>query len=467
MSHGDLVDRPPDGFETVARTATCPHAAAEDPRRGIHLVQFHPEVSHTPQGATSCELSLRSRGSTPGGTWVTSSTARWRVRARVGRGRRSAASAVVSTRRSRRCCATGPSATGWPGSSSITGFSARVKRTRWRSACIRSASASLASTPPGGSSRSCGSHRPGAQAEDHRRALHPGLRGGGAVARVLRLPRAGDALSRCHRVPGYAGPGRRDQEPPQCRRPPGPDADLPGGAAARALQGRGARGGKGARHPDEFLGRHPFPGPGLAVRILGEVTEESLRVVRESDRIFIEELRRAAVRPVWQAFTVLLPVRSVGVMGDERTYEASIVRAVTSVDGMTADWARLPAEVLERTAKRIVNEVRGSTAWRTTSPANRRGRSNGNDGPATALDQLPPGGRRLAVRWRAADASLPRGHGGGGAWPDLPCDPIPPEATPETASGKDRAPADSIRPCLAMPSWPPIRRPPRASRRPA
>ena len=113
--------------------------------------------------------------------------------------------------------------------------------------------------------------------------------------------------------------------------------------------------------PDEFLGRHPFPGPGLAVRILGEVTEDRLALVRASDRIFIDELRKSGTYDsVWQAFTALLPVHSVGVMGDERTYGLTIVlRAVTSVDGMTADWARLPAEVLERTANRIVNEVRG------------------------------------------------------------------------------------------------------------
>jgi GMP synthase (glutamine-hydrolysing) len=97
------------------------------------------------------------------------------------------------------------------------------------------------------------------------------------------------------------------------------------------------------------------------VRILGEVTEERLAIVRASDRIFIDELRASEQYDrVWQAFTVLLPVRSVGVMGDERTYAMTVVlRAVTSVDGMTADWARLPAEVLERAANRIVNEVRG------------------------------------------------------------------------------------------------------------
>ena len=105
----------------------------------------------------------------------------------------------------------------------------------------------------------------------------------------------------------------------------------------------------------------PFPGPGLAVRILGEVTRERLRIVREADERVIEEIRRAGLYDLlWQAFAVLLPVRTVGVMGDERTYEHVIaVRAVTSLDAMTADWAKLPAEVLERISSRIINEVQG------------------------------------------------------------------------------------------------------------
>jgi GMP synthase (glutamine-hydrolysing) len=113
--------------------------------------------------------------------------------------------------------------------------------------------------------------------------------------------------------------------------------------------------------PEAVIGRHPFPGPGLAVRVLGEVTPEKVAIARQADAIFIEELRRRGLYDqVWQAFCVLLPVYTVGVMGDERTYEQVIaVRAVTSVDGMTADWARLPAEALGRIAGRIVNEVRG------------------------------------------------------------------------------------------------------------
>jgi len=113
--------------------------------------------------------------------------------------------------------------------------------------------------------------------------------------------------------------------------------------------------------PEEILSRHPFPGPGLAVRVLGDITEERLKVLRAADRIFDEELRRADLYgAVWQALAVLLPIATVGVMGDERTYERVIaLRAVTSVDGMTADWARLPHDLLARVSSRIVSEVKG------------------------------------------------------------------------------------------------------------
>jgi GMP synthase (glutamine-hydrolysing) len=112
---------------------------------------------------------------------------------------------------------------------------------------------------------------------------------------------------------------------------------------------------------EEIVGRHPFPGPGLAVRILGPVSREALRVLREADAIYIEEIREAGVYDeIWQAFAVLLPVRAVGVMGDSRTYENVVaLRAVTSTDGMTADWYPFPPDVLARIANRIINEVDG------------------------------------------------------------------------------------------------------------
>lgn len=113
--------------------------------------------------------------------------------------------------------------------------------------------------------------------------------------------------------------------------------------------------------PDEIAWRHPFPGPGLAVRQIGEITKERLDILREADAIIIEEIKNAGLyRSLWQVFGVLLPVRSVGVMGDMRTYAYPVVlRAVTSEDAMTADWAKLPYELLEKISSRIINEVKG------------------------------------------------------------------------------------------------------------
>lgn len=113
--------------------------------------------------------------------------------------------------------------------------------------------------------------------------------------------------------------------------------------------------------PEEIIERQPFPGPGLAIRIIGEVTEEKLNILREADAIVLEEMKRSGFyRKVWQSFAVLLPVRTVGVMGDERTYENVIaLRVVSSTDGMTADWVRLPYDLLARISRRIVNEVKG------------------------------------------------------------------------------------------------------------
>ncbi len=113
--------------------------------------------------------------------------------------------------------------------------------------------------------------------------------------------------------------------------------------------------------PDETINRHPFPGPGLAIRCISDVTKERLAILRKADVIVLDEIKKAGLYgKIWQAFAVLLPVKSVGVMGDKRTYDNVIaVRAVTSVDGMTADWAQIPYEVLGRISNRIINEVKG------------------------------------------------------------------------------------------------------------
>ncbi|MDA8443250.1 MAG: GMP synthase (glutamine-hydrolyzing), partial [Peptococcaceae bacterium] len=113
--------------------------------------------------------------------------------------------------------------------------------------------------------------------------------------------------------------------------------------------------------PESIVWRQPFPGPGLAIRIIGDITQEKLDILREADAILLDEVRKAGLyREVWQCFAVLPSIQSVGVMGDERTYAYPvIIRAVTSDDAMTADWARLPYELLESISNRIVNEVRG------------------------------------------------------------------------------------------------------------
>jgi GMP synthase (glutamine-hydrolysing) len=113
--------------------------------------------------------------------------------------------------------------------------------------------------------------------------------------------------------------------------------------------------------PEEMISRHPFPGPGLAIRILGEVTEEKVKLLQKADDIYVKALKdHNLYATVWQAGTILLPVRSVGVMGDERTYEFTVaLRAVTSVDGMTADWAHLPYDFLAAVSNDIINSVRG------------------------------------------------------------------------------------------------------------
>ena len=113
--------------------------------------------------------------------------------------------------------------------------------------------------------------------------------------------------------------------------------------------------------PEEIVRRHPFPGPGLAIRIIGEVTPQRLKILRDADYIVRQEIQQQGMyHDFWQAFAVLIPVRSVGVMGDKRTYAHPIVlRFITSEDGMTADWAKVPYDLLEIISNRIVNEVRG------------------------------------------------------------------------------------------------------------
>jgi len=119
--------------------------------------------------------------------------------------------------------------------------------------------------------------------------------------------------------------------------------------------------GKELNIPTAIVGRHPFPGPGLAIRILGDITPEKVSLLQEADAIFIQNLKKYNLYDqVWQAGTILLPVQSVGVMGDERTYEQAVaLRAVNSLDGMTAEWSKLPYEFLATVSSEIINHVKG------------------------------------------------------------------------------------------------------------
>ena len=133
--------------------------------------------------------------------------------------------------------------------------------------------------------------------------------------------------------------------------------------------------------PEAFVGRHPFPGPGLAVRCPGAVTREKLDILRQADAIFLDEIRKAGLYDkIWQAFAVLLPVRTVGVMGDGRTYDyVCALRAVTSVDGMTADFYPFDMAFLGRAATRIINEVKGVNRVVYDVTSSRPARSSGSD----------------------------------------------------------------------------------------
>lgn len=364
MSHGDLVDQPPDGFETVGETETCPHAVVEMPARKTYCVQFHPEVSHTPRGQQILsnflfEIAGLAKGWDIGDFAERSIDA---VRAQVGDG------------------------------SAVCGVSGGVDSTVAATICHRALGPRLHSIFVD----------TGLLRKDEGDWVIEKLEGLGLSPRRIN---AGDRF--LSELAGVSDPEEKrkiigrvfiEVFEAAAREIGSIDFLVQGTLYPDVIESRGG-GGPSARikshhnvgglpdvmHldlveplrelfkdevrevgerlgvPGEMLGRHPFPGPGLAVRILGEITEERVNWVRASDAIFIEELRNSGMYDrVWQALTVLLPVRSVGVMGDERTYGVTVaLRAVTSQDAMTADWARLPDDVLERSANRIVNEVPG------------------------------------------------------------------------------------------------------------
>ncbi|HOM81870.1 MAG TPA: glutamine-hydrolyzing GMP synthase [Armatimonadota bacterium] len=363
MSHGDMVQEAPAGFQVLARTDKTPVAAMGDPVRRLYGVQFHPEVTHTPWGSELLRnFVINVCGCS--GSWTMKNfieEATEQIRATVGNGK------VF--------CATSG------GVDSMT-LAALVHRAV-------------------GDQLTCvfvnhGLLRKG-EAEQVRRTFAEHLRFPlvyvDAEARFLERLRGVTDPEQKRKIIGHEFIHVLEAEADKVK---GvgflaqgtlyPDVIESGTGSAAKIKTHHNVGGLPERMrlklvepfrrlfkdevrrvgtelglPPEIVGRHPFPGPGLAVRILGEITPERLEILREADAIAIEELRNAGLYDqIWQAFCTLLPVRSVGVMGDQRTYAYPIViRAVTSEDAMTASWARIPYDVLERISSRISNEVRG------------------------------------------------------------------------------------------------------------
>jgi GMP synthase (glutamine-hydrolysing) len=364
MSHGDMVEKLAPGFEVIGYSDTCPVGAIRDRARRLYGVQFHPEVKHTPQGMTVLANFLF-RISGLKGLWtmqsfIESTTAA--IRKQVGEEK------VI-------CALSGGV------DSSVTAVLVH-RAIGDRLTCIFVNNGLL---------------RQGeAEEVSHlfRKHHHLNLVYVDATEEFLELlqgvsdpeekrKRIGHEFIRifaeeADKLGGvkYLAQGTLYPDVIESVSYKGPSATIKthhnvGGLPAvmplklleplrELFKDEVREVGKELGLPESLIWRHPFPGPGLAIRILGEVTKERLAILREADAIVQEEMVSSGLyRQVWQAFAVLLPVRTVGVMGDERTYEHVIaIRSVDSVDAMTADWSRLPQEFLARLANRIINEVK-------------------------------------------------------------------------------------------------------------